>query len=185
MYNQKYNPYFLMFVKIHLRHKQLHLFSQHVVSLWVMQTFQPGWQCGSGKQCEDIEISGTHLKVDQGTAASIGLLRDLVEQYAPEGQSFIVTPFWPGAYPLFERKAPMWEIFALFPRSQAFEQAEIERIKAAQPAFAFILDIPLDGRDELRFRNTHPLINQYILDNFDRCDIFYCDNLYIFWTLQM
>ena len=139
-----------------------------VASLWVMQAFQPGWQCGSGKQCEDIEISGTHLKVDQGTAASIGLLRDLVEQYAPNGQSFIVTPFWPGAYPLFERKAPMWEIFALFPRSRVFEQAEIERIKAAQPEFAFILDIPLDGRDELRFQNTHPLINQYILDNFEK-----------------
>lgn len=137
-----------------------------VVSLWVMHAFQPGWQCGSGKRCVDIEISDSHLKVDQGTAANVELLRNLVEQYAPEGQDFIVTPFWPGAYPLFDRKAPTWEVFALFPRSRAFQQAEIERIKEAQPAFAFILDIPLDGRDELRFRNTHPLINQYIMDHF-------------------
>ena len=60
----------------------------------------------------------------------------------------------------------MWEIYALFPRPQAFEQAEIERIKIVKPGFALVFDLPLDGRDELRFRNTHPLIHQYILDNF-------------------
>jgi hypothetical protein len=61
----------------------------------------------------------------------------------------------------------MWEIYALSPRSAAFERAEIERIKGANPGFAFVMGLPLDGREELRFRNTHPLIQQYILDNFD------------------
>ena len=95
------------------------------------------------------------------------LLSKLARQYAPDGQTFNVTPLWPGAYPLLERKSPMWEVYALFPRSQAFEQAEIERIKIANPGFAVVLDIPLDGRNELRFKNTHPLIDQYIRDNFD------------------
>ncbi|MCH8839023.1 MAG: hypothetical protein IIA60_14720 [Candidatus Marinimicrobia bacterium] len=62
----------------------------------------------------------------------------------------------------------MWEIYPLFPRSQAFEQAEIERIKTARLGFALVLDRPLDGRGELRFRNTHPLTYQYILDHFER-----------------
>jgi hypothetical protein len=113
-----------------------------------------------------IEISGNHLQVAPGTANDIRLLRNLSHQYTPDGQSFIATPFWPGAYALLERKSPMWEIYALFPTSQAREQAEIERIKVAKPRFSLVLDIPLDGRDELRFRNTHPLIHQYILDNF-------------------
>lgn len=136
-------------------------------SLWVMHVFHPGWQCHASKQCLNIEISHSNLRVDPGTASDVALLRRLAAQYAPDSQSFIATPFWPGAYPLLERKSPMWEIYALFPRSQAFEQAEIERIKAAMPRFAFVLDLPLDGRDELRFRNTHPLIHQYILDNFE------------------
>ena len=135
-------------------------------SLWVSHVFHPGWQCHISKQCVNIEISGNNLQVDPGTASDIGLLRDLSNQYAPEGQSFIATPSWPGAYALLERKSPMWEIYALFPRSQAFEQAEIERIKIAKPGFALVFDLPLDGHDELRFRNTHPLIHQYILDNF-------------------
>ena len=61
----------------------------------------------------------------------------------------------------------MWEIYALLPVSQSFERAEIDRIKKARPGFAFIYDLPLDGRDELRFKNTHPLTHQYILDNFE------------------
>jgi hypothetical protein len=116
----------------------------------------------------NIEISGSDLVVKPRTAADVDLLRKLADEYAPNGQSFIAMPFWPGAYPLLERKSPMWEIYALFPRTQAFEQAEVERIKTAKPGFALVFDWPLDGRDELRFRNTHPLIYRYILDHFER-----------------
>lgn len=137
-------------------------------SLWVMHMVHPGWQCHASKQCVDIKISGNDLSVDARTATGVRLLRNLADKYAPNGQSFIAVPFWPGAYPLLERKSPVWEIYALFPRSPAFQQAEIERIKTARPDFALVLDLPLDGRDELRFRNTHPLIYQYILDHFER-----------------
>lgn len=140
-------------------------------SFWVMHVFHPGWQCLASKQCIDIEISGKDLQVDPGTANDITLLRQLAEQFAPNGQAFIATPFWPGAYALLERKSPMWEIYALFPRTEVFERKEIERIKASDPGFAFIFDLPLDDRDELRFKNTHPLIHQYILNNFDPVSI--------------
>lgn len=137
-------------------------------SIWVMHVVHPGWQCLASSQCINVAVSGNTLQVDTGTANDIALLRQLVDQYAPNGQGFIATPFWPGAYPLLARRSPMWEIYALFPRSDAFERKEIERIKASKPGFAFVFDFPLDGREELRFRNTHPLIHQYILDNFDQ-----------------
>lgn len=136
-------------------------------SLWVTHIYHPGWQCYKNDNCINVEVSNNKLRVDPSIASAIRLLRELGYQYAPGGQSFIATPFWPGAYALLERKSPMWEIYALFPRSAVFEQAEIERIKVANPQFAFVLDLPLDGRDELRFKNTHPLINQYFVENFE------------------
>lgn len=136
-------------------------------SFWVTHVFHPGWQCLVSK-CVNVEVAGSELQVDPGTASDITLLRQLAELYAPNGQGFIATPFWPGAYALLERKAPMWEIYALFPRSEPFERKEIERIEASKPGFVFVFNIPLDGRDELRFRNTHPLIQKYIMNNFER-----------------
>ncbi len=138
-----------------------------MTSFWVMHVFHPGWQCLASKQCVNVDISGKYLQVDPNTASDIALLHQLTDQFAPDGRSFIATPFWPGAYALLERRSPMWEIYALFPRTEAFEKKEIERIKASDPGFAFIFDLPLDGRDELRFKNTHPLIYQFILNNFE------------------
>lgn len=138
------------------------------ISVWVVHPFHPGWQCYATKQCVKIEVSGNSLLVSPSTASDVKLIRELAGKYAKDGQNFLTTPFWPGAYSLLERKSPTWEIYALIPRNQAFEQAEIERIKVAKPAFAIIVDIALDGRDDLRFKNTHPLTNQYIQNNFER-----------------
>ena len=135
-------------------------------SIWVSHIFHPGWQCYIDKRCVTVEISGSNLQVDPSTANDVALLRNLAGRYAANGESFISTPFWPGAYALLDRKSPMWEIYALFPRTNAFELAEIERLKSARPKFSVVLDLPLDGRNELRFSNTHPLIYQYIHNNF-------------------
>lgn len=140
-------------------------------SFWVMHVSHPGSQCLLNKQCVNADIAGKTLQIDPVTANNIALLRQLNNQYAKNGESFIATPFWPGAYALLERKSPMWAIYALWPRSEDFQKKEIERIKASQPAFALILDIPLDGRDELRFRNTNPLIYEYLLKNFEQITI--------------
>jgi hypothetical protein len=136
-------------------------------SMLVMLPLHPGWQCQTGQPCVETNIAGDMLNVDRQTANDLAILHSVASRFAPGDRAFIAAPFWPGAYATLERKSPMWEIYALFPRGEAFEQAEIERIRAADPGFAIVLDLPLDGRDELRFHNTHPTIDQYIRDHFD------------------
>jgi hypothetical protein len=136
-------------------------------SLTVMLPLHPGWECRVSESCVAADAAGDLLKVDRNTARILAMLKDTVDQYAPDGRSFVVTPLAPGAYALFRRKSPMWEIYALFPAGKEFQQREIERLKAARPGFVLILDVALDGRDDLRFRHTHPLIEQFVRDNFD------------------
>jgi len=126
-----------------------------------------GLLCSESNPCVDVEISGTDMQFNQEAAANVNLLRELANKYSPDGGSFIATPLWPGAYALLERKSPMWDIYPLSHRSEAFEQLEIERIKVAKPGFALIFDYALDGDDKRRFKNTHPLIHQFILGNFE------------------
>jgi hypothetical protein len=136
-------------------------------SIWVMHPFHPGWECRTGEQCVPMEISGDELRIAPNTAGDVRLLRKLADEYAPGARSFIATPFWPGAYALLERKSPMWAIYALHRRNEADQRSEIERIEAAAPGFILLYDFALDGREELRFRNTHPLIHQYIIENYE------------------
>jgi hypothetical protein len=89
-----------------------------------------------------------------GSANSLRILKELIQLYSPAGRSFVATPFWPGAYPAFGRASPMWEIYALFPSSEAFQLAEIERIKKANPGFVLVWDYALDD-DEIYVFATH------------------------------
>jgi hypothetical protein len=136
------------------------------VSLVIMLPLHPGWDCRINP-CATADVSGSVLTFDLDTASSLAILKRGVELYAPNGRSFIAAPLWPGAYAVFKRKSPMWETYALFPRDSEFERREIERIKRAKPGFVVLVDIPLDKREDLRFRNTHPLLEQFIRDNFD------------------
>jgi hypothetical protein len=137
-------------------------------SLFVMLPRQPGWNCHIVLDCIETDIAGNNLHVEPVHANSIQLLKELVGRYSPDGRSFVVAPFWPGAYALFGRKSPVWETFAVFPRSEAFQLKEIENIKKANPGFVLVWDYALDGNDDSRFRNTHPLTDRFFRDHFDR-----------------
>lgn len=135
------------------------------MSILIMLPFHPAWL---SKQHINIKVAGDKLKVDLYTAHRLKLCEELAIRFAPFNQTFIAMPYFPGIYAALGRKCPMWEIYALIPRSASFQQAEIERIKAANPGFAIIDNFPVDRRDDLRYSNTHPIIDRYISDNFER-----------------
>ena len=136
-------------------------------SLLIMLPVHPGWQCYMQENCETADVAGNELSVSPATAANLTLLKSIHEQYASDRSSIVVAPFWPGAYPVLRRRSPIWEIYPLFPRSDNFQRQEIARIEAAAPGFIMLDDASLDGRDELRFSNTHPLVVEYIRREFE------------------
>jgi hypothetical protein len=137
-----------------------------LASLTVMLPLHPGWECRAARLCSTVNVAGSDLVVNSETAGILAMLTDVTSKYASNGRNFLTT-LWPGAYAALQRRSPTWEIYALFPQRDSFQQREIERIKTAKLGLVLILNIPLDGRDDLRFRNTHPLIEQFIRENFD------------------
>jgi hypothetical protein len=136
-------------------------------SLLIALPLHPGWNCRMTEPCVAAEVGGDALTVEPAIATTLTMLKDTSERYAPGDRNFLVTPLWPGAYAAFKRKSPMWEIYALFPQTAEFERREIEQVKRANPGFVLVLDVPVDGQDNLRFRATHPLTERFIRDNFD------------------
>ncbi len=140
------------------------------ISLFVMLPFHPGWQGRNDSAWVERDIGGDLLVTPPHVAEDVDMLEQLVQAYAPEGRSFIAVPYWPGAYALTRRKAPLYDLYPLFKRPQEFQQEEIERIRRSNPGFAVIVDFPLDKMDSRRFSNTNPLIRDYIRAHFERVD---------------
>jgi hypothetical protein len=143
-----------------------------IVSLFLMLPVQPGWQGRTGSDWSSQKVGDDTFLVAPSVAASVRLVTQLAERYASDGQSFLIVPFWPGAYALMDRPAPVYDPYPLFKRSEHFQSLEIERIKRAEPGFVLIIDRPLDGMEERRFRNTNPLIFDYIKNHFERIEGF-------------
>lgn len=135
-----------------------------VATILVMLPNHPGW---ASNRYVEVDLGGDKLKIYPETAKYFAMLNKLAKDYAPDGQTFIAVPRSTTSYAVLRRKAPMYEIYSFSPRSEVFQQTEIERIKSANPGFALIWEQPAFGSDRLRFSKTHPLIFQYILDHFD------------------
>jgi hypothetical protein len=133
-----------------------------------MLPHHPLWQCRAEAACIPTTIGSDTVQVPRGTAEIITALQDLRAESGEPPKPVLVLPFWPGANAVLNQKGPVRATYALFPRNHAFQQSEIARIKAAAPKYAVLLDLPLDGRDDLRFRNTNPLIYRHITQHFIR-----------------
>lgn len=125
-----------------------------------------GWQRHVAGNWTPVRLGTDTVVVNPGIADTLRGIQSLVAEHCAEEDTFLAVPYLPGAYALTGRRAPQWEVYALFPKPEAFERREIDRIRAASPRFAIVQDIPLDGRPELMFSRTHPLQMRYLRENF-------------------
>ncbi len=136
-----------------------------VVSLFILMPYQPTLKCYNSGQCVAMDIAGDNVLVYRQPARAINLIKKMAEKYPGDNGSFLVVPFWPGAYAMMEIKAPIWDVYPLFGRRPEIERAEIERIRQAAPGFAIIIDRPVSGFEQYKYSNTHALTLEYIKEN--------------------
>ncbi len=118
-----------------------------------------------GWTAERVQVLGDTLYVEPHAADVLSLLRSQVDAHARDGRSFLAAPYWPGAYAVEHRRAPVWEIYQLFPATDERQRREIVRLREADIGFSMVSLFRADDRPDLGFVSTHPLIAAYI----DRC----------------
>ncbi|MGE0380206.1 MAG: hypothetical protein AB7O90_05090 [Hyphomicrobium sp.] len=134
-------------------------------SMLATKSLHPATTCWETR-CHTVQIAQTSLLLPERGAKDVQMILDVVAHHAPHGEPFFAAPFLPGAYAMLERKSPVWEIYALFPRSPDFERKEIERLRNAQPRLVVISHAPIGGPGR-SFVSTHPLTQTFIDDHFD------------------
>jgi hypothetical protein len=91
----------------------------------------------------------------------------LDQRLAKKSEPILFLPHMPGLYPLTERRSPIRQIYLIFPATPEEDRALLAEIEKANVQWVMLLDFPLDGRDDLRFRNTHPIVSAYFHENFE------------------
>lgn len=147
--------------------KWLGLIILFLSSLIVSLPLHTGWQFYRNEKTTAINILGDQIQLESGRANVIKTLQKITSIAKKNGDSVFFAPHYPGIYASLKMKFPTYDIYPITPRNIEFEKREIELLKKNSIGFAFIVDTPLDDKEELRFSRTHPLTFQYFIDNFD------------------
>lgn len=133
-----------------------------LLSLWMMLPMHPLYARYNQGHWQRVAVGKDKLWMSGDVAASVEDIQHLANQYLPKGGAILSVPAWPGSYALLGMRSPIYEIYPLLPRSSMFQQDEIARLEKAKPALVLFNDVPIDGRSDLRYGATHPLLVDYI-----------------------
>jgi hypothetical protein len=112
-------------------------------------------------------IRGQDLWLPMDQAKLVHDVTENVQQRMAPDENILIAPHWTTFYPILGKKSPVWEIYFLFPQSRSKQEEMINDLERKNVNWALICNWPLDGRDELRFSNTHSYMWQYLMENFE------------------
>lgn len=113
-----------------------------------------------------IVIHGNVIYTNSQSAEIIKSVEQINAQLVKPDEQLLIAPHWPMLYYVLNRKSPVWEIYFVLPQSIEIQKKMIKQMELQNTNWVILGDVLLDGRDDLRFRNTHHLLWEYIYKNF-------------------
>ncbi len=154
-----------------------------VISYYSVGTASPYFRKASAPTGAYVHanIGGDRLWVGGIAALVIDTVSRINAQRVRPGEGLLVAPHGPGFYPILQRTSPLWDLYFLFPETELRQKDMIARLRQQNVNWVILGDSPLDGRDDLRFRNTHPLVWNHFMDEFETVPV---DELR-WWSYQL
>jgi len=101
------------------------------------------------------------LRVDQER------LLDRVDSVrGPGDECVMAVPLLAWVYPVLGLRAPIYDIFCVYPASIAEQERMLAEVRRAGVNLIVVHNTPLDDRDDLRFSSTHPLVWEHVQADF-------------------
>ena len=116
---------------------------------------------------QKVNIRGDSIWVSKYTAGIIRSVMKIDRERVGPDQPLLIAPHWTTFYPILERKAPLWDIYFLFKETEKRQRQMIAELEEKAVDWAILGDVALDGREDLRFRNTHHLVWEHLMDDFE------------------
>lgn len=114
------------------------------------------------------EVAGERLRLAPEIARQVQLLEHVVASQVPVDEELFLAPGLTTFYPVLDRVSPVWGIYFLWQANEAEQQELVRQLEERGLRWALIKEAPPDGRVELLFRNTHPLVWRWLARVFER-----------------
>lgn len=111
-----------------------------------------------------VDVRGDEMIVGRAQAQVLESARHLADDLAKPDEPILFMPVFPTLYPFTGRRSPTHEIYFVTPPD---DRKLLEEIKASGVKWVLLQDYALDGHEELRFRNSNPLVMKYFHDQFE------------------
>lgn len=117
------------------------------------------------------DLNGDRLRLPRPLANLLRTLQEFVSANIAPEETIFIAPLLTTLYPVLKKKTPVRSDYMLFPESETAQHEIVGDLEKNLVNWALIQDAPQDGRDELRFRNTHALVWSYIEAQFEPLSI--------------
>jgi hypothetical protein len=118
------------------------------------------------KRLAQFTVGVDTLWLDQEQIALIKSVQKFAKNNLKPGENILISPLYPGLYPILKKNAPIWDAWPIHNATIAEQERSIKDIKLHRVVCAIIWNEPLDGREELRFSRTHPILWEYLMKNY-------------------
>jgi uncharacterized membrane protein YobD (UPF0266 family) len=100
------------------------------------------------------------------TAKLLDCVSHLVNDVLRRGDGILLAPNWPGMYAVLNKKSPMLENYFIYPASPERQLRMIQKLRQHRVSLVIVGDIATDGREALRFCNTHGILWRHLRATF-------------------
>ena len=139
-----------------------------VVTLWTLPAVTPTFNArltaadpGSWQA-----VGGERLYLPAGVAERCRAGAD-VSSRTPAGGTDLFVPYVPGLYAVTRRRCPMYESYPLAPATADEQRRAVDGIDRGGVAWGLYWADRIDGRDDLGFANTDPVVWRYVTDHYE------------------
>jgi hypothetical protein len=115
----------------------------------------------------EFDAAGDTVRVTRPQAQRNQALVDFARTNLAPEEPILIAPNRPGLYPLLRKVSPSWWIYFLWPAREEEERKLIAALEERRVDWALIVDRPTDDKQELLFRNSHPLVWEHLMRNFE------------------
>ncbi|HEV2696812.1 MAG TPA: hypothetical protein VGU90_02395, partial [Terriglobales bacterium] len=134
---------------------------------------------------QQISIHGKTFEVPAEQAEIMNTVATAFRDCGLHDGEFLAAPYYPGLYAFLNTRAPLWDTYFLWPRSQQAQQEDIDALQRNRTALILLNpQFALNGRESLELIQTNPKLVEYIETHYQRGDIKLPDGFGLYFSPQ-